>query len=341
MNETLYRKYRPKTFDDVVGQEDVVLSLTQAITKQNISHSYIFAGGRGTGKTSTARILARALGTSQNDLYEIDAASNRGIDDIREIRDAVATLPYESTYKIYIIDEAHMLTKEAWNALLKTLEEPPVHVLFVFATTEVEKIPETILSRSQTFTFKKPTTTLLEKVILQTAKHEGFELEAEGVNLLALLADGSFRDAHNMLQKVISTLSNKTITLEAVESIGGVPKKQKINTLLQSIVTKDVSAIVQTIQELRRDNAEPKLLSSLLIEQLRLVLLLRIDKTLETKLRNEASKEQFEFLKSLELEKSTLSSDTLLTFLKTCSGIERSNDPFVLLELALLNLVCK
>lgn len=339
MNETLYRKYRPNTFDDVVGQEEVVSTLKQAIVKQNISHSYIFAGGRGTGKTSIARILARALGTSSNDLYEIDAASNRGIDDIREIRDAVHTLPYESTYKIYIIDEAHMLTKEAWNALLKTLEEPPSHVLFVFATTEVEKIPETILSRSQTFVFKKPTTTTLEKVILQTAKKEGFESDTEAVSLLALLADGSFRDAHNMLQKVISTLNTNVIALSNVEHIGGVPKKQKIQNLLSAIITNDISSIVQTIEEFKTDNIDPKLLSSLIVEQLRFVLLLRIDKGFEAKLQREISSEQFEFLKKLQDAKSIISSETLLTFLKDCFGIERSNNPFILLELALLNLV--
>ncbi len=149
----LYRKYRPQTFKDVIGQEHVVKVLEGAVKLGNISHAYIFSGSRGTGKTSVARILAREIGTSGNDLYEMDAASNRGIDDVREIRESVNTLPFESKYKIYIIDEVHMLTREAWNAFLKTLEEPPSHVIFIMATTELEKVPETVVSRCQTFAF--------------------------------------------------------------------------------------------------------------------------------------------------------------------------------------------
>ena len=165
MSETLYRKYRPHTFKDVLGQEAVVSALETSISKDSLAHAYIFAGSRGTGKTSIARIFAKALETSEDDIYEIDAASNRGIDDIRAIRDAVHTLPFRSKYKIYIIDEAHMLTKDAWNALLKTLEEPPKHVIFIMATTELEKIPETILSRCETFAFRKPTEKILKEVI--------------------------------------------------------------------------------------------------------------------------------------------------------------------------------
>src|SRR3989344_5010343 len=142
--QVLYRKYRPQAFKEVICQEHVVKVLEGAIKLGNISHAYIFSGSRGTGKTSVARILAREIGTSANDLVEMDAASNRGIDDVREIRDSVNTLPFESKYKVYIIDEAHMLTRDAWNAFLKTLEEPPAHVIFILATTELDKLPETI-----------------------------------------------------------------------------------------------------------------------------------------------------------------------------------------------------
>src|SRR6478609_6601729 len=161
----LYRKYRPQTFNDVIGQEHIVKVLKGAVELGNISHAYLFSGSRGTGKTSMARILARAIGTSANDLTELDAASNRGIDDMREIRDSVNTLPFESKYKVYIIDEVHMLTKDAWNAFLKTLEEPPAHVVFILATTELEKVPETVQSRCQVFTFKRPTREGLAKIV--------------------------------------------------------------------------------------------------------------------------------------------------------------------------------
>src|SRR3989344_6343971 len=147
----LYRKYRPQKFADVIGQEHIVKVLEGAVALGNISHAYLFSGTRGTGKTSMARILSRAIGTSANDLVEMDAASNRGIDDIRDIRESVNTLPFESKYKVYIIDEVHMLTRDAWNAFLKTLEEPPAHVVFIMATTEIEKVPETVVSRCQTF----------------------------------------------------------------------------------------------------------------------------------------------------------------------------------------------
>ena len=171
MNEiVLYRKYRPQSFKDVLGQENIVKVLEGSVALGNISHAYLFAGSRGTGKTSIARIFAKAIGCSDNDLYEIDAASNRGIDDIRELREAVNTLPFESTYKVYIIDEAHMLTKEAFNALLKTLEEPPKHAVFILATTEIDKLPETIVSRCQVFTFKKPSQKILKELVLNLAK---------------------------------------------------------------------------------------------------------------------------------------------------------------------------
>src|SRR3989344_1158542 len=168
----LYRRYRPEKFSEVVGQDHVVSVLTAAIREKRIVHAYIFAGSRGTGKTSIARIFAKDLGTAPSDIYEIDAASNRGIDEIRAIRDGVQTLPFNSEYKVYIIDEAHMLTKEAWNALLKTLEEPPRHVIFILATTESHKLPETIISRTQRFSFKPIAEKQAVERLRQVAKNE-------------------------------------------------------------------------------------------------------------------------------------------------------------------------
>src|SRR3954468_13629704 len=162
---TLYRQYRPVDFSEVRGQEHVVEVLEKAIKNKKIAHAYLFSGGRGTGKTSVARILARELGVSDKDLYEMDAASNRGIDDIRELREGVYAMPFDSKYKFYIIDEAHMLTKEAWNAFLKTLEEPPAHAIFVLATTDRDKVPDTIQSRCEIYTFNQPTREILAGIV--------------------------------------------------------------------------------------------------------------------------------------------------------------------------------
>src|SRR3989344_316951 len=198
-----YRKYRPQEFRDVIGQDHVVRVLEGAVKLGNISHAYLFSGPRGTGKTSVARILSRAGGTLTNDLYELDAASNRGIDDVRAIRESVVTLPFESKYKVYVLDEVHMLTKDAWNALLKTLEEPPKHVIFVLATTEIEKVPETVISRCQVFAFKKPNLETLREFLSAVVRKEKASLDKDALELVSLLADGSFRDAHGILEKVL------------------------------------------------------------------------------------------------------------------------------------------
>src|SRR5665647_129786 len=185
----LYRKYRPKNWKEVLGQDHIIKVLESSVESNKVSHAYLFVGSRGTGKTSVARIFASEIGVSANDMYEIDAASNRGIDDIRELRDGARVLPFDSKYKVYIIDEVHMLSKDAWGALLKTLEEPPKHVIFILATTELQKVPDTIVSRCQVFTFRKPTDSILTSVVTNVAKKEGFELDAGSAELLAILAD--------------------------------------------------------------------------------------------------------------------------------------------------------
>ncbi|MDO8659852.1 MAG: DNA polymerase III subunit gamma/tau, partial [Candidatus Parcubacteria bacterium] len=200
----LYRKYRPKNFKEVLGQDHIVKILESSVETNKVSHAYLFVGTRGTGKTSVARIFAMSIGVSANDMYEIDAASNRGIEDIKELRDGARVLPFDSKYKVYIIDEVHMLSKDAWGALLKTLEEPPKHVIFILATTELQKVPETIISRCQVFTFKKASDAICKKMLLDVAKKENFEMDAGSAELLAILADGSFRDALGELQKVLN-----------------------------------------------------------------------------------------------------------------------------------------
>jgi DNA polymerase-3 subunit gamma/tau len=231
----LYRKYRPHKFKEVHGQEHIVKVLEGSIEQGNISHAYLFSGSRGTGKTSVARIFAHAIGATDNDIYEIDAASNRGIDDVRELREGVNVLPLESPYKVYIIDEVHMLTKEAFNALLKTLEEPPSHAVFILATTEVDKLPDTIISRCQTFSFRKPGLSLLKDIVLRIGKEEGFTLEPAAAELISLLGDGSFRDTEVILQKVISSTEGKKISVQDVEEITGSPKSELVNNVLRGL----------------------------------------------------------------------------------------------------------
>ncbi|HEX9609057.1 MAG TPA: DNA polymerase III subunit gamma/tau, partial [Candidatus Paceibacterota bacterium] len=290
---SLYRKYRPQHFKDVVGQDHVVSVLEGAIKEGNISHAYLFAGSRGTGKTSVARILAREVGTSEKDLYEIDAASNRGIDDIRELREAVGVLPFDSKYKVYIIDEVHMLTKEAFNALLKTLEEPPPHALFMLATTEIEKLPETIVSRCQTFIFRKPSVAVLNDMVLSVAKKEKFSLAPAAAELISLLADGSFRDAHGILQKIIASSKparpdsagrsggDKKVSVEEVERVTGAPKGSLVNAVILGIEEGKLEQALVAIRDAAEANVDMKIFAKLLLQKMRAVLLLRFAPEME------------------------------------------------------------
>ncbi len=339
MSETLYRKYRPHTFKDVVGQEPIVSALENSIEKDSLAHAYIFAGSRGTGKTSIARIFARALKTSEDDIYEIDAASNRGIDDIRAIRDAVHTLPFRSKYKIYIIDEAHMLTKDAWNALLKTLEEPPAHVIFIMATTELEKIPETILSRCETFSFKKPSEKILKGVIENTAEKEGFKIESEAAEIIALLADGSFRDSHGILQKILSSSSTKKITLADVESISGALKIGLLTEFLASFGKGDTKNALKTLGQLEEEASDVKMFGKLLLERMRQVILLRIDASYLEKIKDSYTKEHLNFLLDLSKNSKTINSEAVREFLHATSEIGMSFVQILPLELAVIKLL--
>lgn len=274
-SSVLYRKYRPADWSDVIGQDHIVSVLEGSIKLDRVAHAYLFAGSRGTGKTSIARIFAKALGVSDNDIYEIDAASNRGIDDIREIRDGVNVLPFESKYKVYIIDEVHMLTKEAFNALLKTLEEPPAHVIFILATTETDKIPETVLSRCQIFTFKKPNREILKTLISKVAKKEGYTLETGVTDLIALLGDGSFRDTLGILQKVISSSSDKKISIKEVESITGAPKGSLVNGYVAAIAQGKGDEALSMISKVKEENIAIKTFLALVLEKMRIVLILK------------------------------------------------------------------
>lgn len=340
MAEALYRKYRPETFKEVLGQDHIVSVLQDSIKMGNIAHAYLFSGTRGTGKTTMARILAREVHATENDVYEIDAASNRGIDDIRELRDAVDTLPFESPYKVYIIDEVHMLTKEAFNALLKTLEEPPGHALFILATTESEKLPETITSRCQTFTFKQPNQKILKDMVINVAKQEGFTLEPASADLIALLAEGSFRDAHGVLQKIIFSSKDKKISVEEVEQVTGAPPSELINNFIEAIDKKELNVGLESLNKAAESGIDMKVFLKLGLHKMRSVLLLRFAKNLESIIEEQFSKEDFTYLKKIAARKgSNINASTLAAFLDAYVKIGNTHIPQLPIELTLVSLL--
>jgi DNA polymerase-3 subunit gamma/tau len=313
--------------------------MESSIENGNISHAYIFAGSRGTGKTSVARIFAKEIGTTPNDISEIDAASNTGVDDIRALNESVSTLPFESKYKVYILDEAHMLSKSAWNALLKTIEEPPKHVIFIFATTEANKIPETIISRCQTFSFKKPTQKVLKDVVVAIAKKEGFSLEASSADLIALLGDGSFRDAESILQKVMSASKDKKISPEEVELVTGAPKSEVVNDFIRAIDENNLELGLGAISKATEANIDILLYFKLVLHKMRSILLLRNLKSSEGKLADEMTDTDFKFIKNLaEKKPSKINSDTLFSLLSYYDMVAKAYIPELPLELVLIKL---
>lgn len=271
----LYRKYRPHTFADVVGQEQIITLLEKTVKENKPNHAYLFCGGRGTGKTTVARIFAREVGCNEEDIIEIDAASNRGIDEIRELREAVRTAPFSSPYKVYIVDEAHMLTKEAANALLKTLEEPPAHVIFILATTDPEKLPATILSRCQKIIFKQPSIEVLLQHLIIVAAKEGKTLSEVSARTIAGHGKGSYRDALGALEQVLSA-DGKVVDDERVTSLLGAPEKQLILDLLQAVCTKDSKKIIETSAALEKGSSSALRSYDEFIEMVRLGLLIRV-----------------------------------------------------------------
>jgi len=284
-HSTLYREYRPQSFAEARrGQEAVVDVLEKAVKNGKIAHAYLFTGGRGTGKTSIARILAKNLGVSDKDLHEIDAASNRSIDDIRSLREGVYAMPFESPYKFYIIDEAHMLTREAWNAFLKTLEEPPRHCIFVLATTERDKVPETIQSRCEVYAFKPPSRETIAHIVSDVAKKEGYALEKSAAELVALLAEGSFRDALSILQKVLSVSEDKKIEVADVEEVSGAPRGELVRRVLTGLARGDAEAALTAVREAVEENLDARTLTKLLIHRMRIILLLRFAPALAERL---------------------------------------------------------
>ena len=333
---SLYRKYRPQSFAEMRGQGHITSVLEAAVKNKKIAHAYLFAGGRGTGKTSAARILARALGTAEQDIYEMDAASNRGIDEIRQLREGVSTLPFESTYKFYIIDEAHALTKDAWGALLKTLEEPPEHVIFVLATTELEKVPETIISRCQVFNFKKPSHETLKSLIMDVAKAEKVSIAPAGAELIALVGEGSFRDTLGILQKVLTISSDKKLTEDEVATVVGAPSHTLVNDFLSALAEKNIESAVAAFHEAVGAGAEPHIFTLLVIAKIRGILLLRFAPKLEAEIVGQFGDDDAVFLKKLSGKGGeAINSLTLSELITALLEMNRAPLPQIPLELAL------
>jgi len=334
----LYRKYRPETFADVRDQDHIVSVLEGAIKKGEIPHALLFSGTRGTGKTTLARIFASAIGTKPMDLYEIDAASNRGIDDIRELKEAVHTLPYESEQKVYIIDEVHMLTKEAFNALLKTLEEPPAHVVFILATTEEEKLLDTILSRCQVFKMHSPSRAVLAKTVTEVAKKEGFELSTDAADLIAIAADGSFRDALGVTQKVIMASGDKIGDADEVAAIIGAPKVATMQALLGALHEKNTDVALSAIATAVATQVDMKLFARVLLEHIRAVMLVRNQPAKKEQILGNFGADTADLIGIIAAGDTAINSHLLLRFLQAADQISRSPVPHLPLEIAIMEL---
>jgi DNA polymerase-3 subunit gamma/tau len=291
----LYRKWRSQRFDQVLGQEHVTQTLLHALESERVAHAYLFTGPRGTGKTSTARILAKAVNCQRNghgepcneceicrsinegralDLIEIDAASNRGIDEIRDLREKVAFSPTQARYKVYIVDEVHMLTNEAFNALLKTLEEPPPHVIFVLATTEPHRLPATILSRCQRFDFHRASLSQIQSKLTKICQEEGIHIEPAALDLIARSATGSFRDAESLLDQ-LAAYGDSQITLAYVRAILGASSTQAVGELVGYLTGRQIAEGLKLIDRVVGEGADLRQFTRDLVDYLRGLLLIK------------------------------------------------------------------
>ncbi|MFA7319336.1 MAG: DNA polymerase III subunit gamma/tau [Parcubacteria group bacterium] len=357
MSETLYRKYRPKNFAEVIGQAHIVRTLSNSVKNGRIGQAYLFTGPRGTGKTSIARILAKTINCESLkdgqpcekcpackiidskkslDIIEIDAASNTGVDNIRELRETVALANASLKYKVYIIDEVHMLSTGAFNALLKTLEEPPAHVVFILATTEIHKVPETILSRCQRFDFERlPIQNIIEKMEL-IAKAEKVKIEKEALEMIAISAEGGMRDAESLLGQIIS-LEDKNITVAEVEELLGTADRKIITEITTALLKKDSAAAIAKINQLFEDGYDLQVFNRSLINYLRQLMLLKIDPELKKHFSFEVPEEQLKAM--LALASSAELADILSAinlFLEAQGKISASVLPQLPLEIAVI-----
>jgi len=387
----LYRRYRPKTFSEIIGQKAIVRTLVNALKTNRVSHAYLFCGQRGTGKTTIARLLAKSVNcetrediegiegfaTSNKsmaeakqksernidirkkigndfepcnqcescreinegrslDLIEIDAASNRGIDEIRNLKEGIRFSPVKSKYKVFIIDEVHMLTKEAFNALLKTLEEPPHHAIFIMATTEPEKLPATIVSRTQRFDFKRLTLNEIMERLKILAKGEKIKISDEAMREIGLSAEGSLRDAESLLDQLIS-LGYEEITAQTLEEVLGRVNFQKISQFLDYLSQNNSAEAIRLINNIYDNGADLAEFSRSVLKNLRKILLLKINPEIEKIIKNEVTEEELEALKKFSQNFENQNLQKLIEeFLKAKDEIKRSPIPTLPLEIIVL-----
>jgi DNA polymerase-3 subunit gamma/tau len=353
----LARKWRPQTFEEVVGQNHAVTTLRNAIASNRVAHAYLFSGPRGVGKTSLARILAKAMNCDQGpcpqpcqrcthcleitqgtslDVFEIDGASNRGIDEIRELKQNIQYLPATGRYKIYIIDEVHMLTKEAFNALLKTLEEPPKHVIFVLATTEAHKVPVTILSRCQRFDFRRVSSSDIAGQLERIADQEGIQTESKALMSIAREADGSMRDALSLMDQILS-YSPERITYETVLEVLGLVDRGMVLKLLERIISGDMAAIVETVDRVHMGGYDFKQFYKNILEELRTLLYFQLSPdTRESSAPIDEERRQREKILSLTSHRWLLAAMNQL--LGVDAELRYASYPRFVMELALLKL---
>jgi DNA polymerase-3 subunit gamma/tau len=360
MSQVFYRKYRPQKFSEFIGQEHVVRTLTNAISQEMISHAYLFSGPRGSGKTTLARIFAKAINCQNRkkgefepcnqcsscleitegrsmDLIEIDAASHRGIDEVRELRNGIVFVPTKSRYKVYIIDEAHQITKDAANALLKTLEEPPPFAVFILATTEVHKMIPTILSRCQRFDFKKLTIKEILKKLEFICQKEKIDIEKPALELIALNSDGSMRDAEGILDQVFTLFGEKKIELSDVKGILGMVEVKSVSDLIDFLLKKDSKGAIEFLNQLLEKGIDLEEFSKVLINYLRQILILKIMGTENNPFLVGFSQEEIQKMKEQSEKISQDQLNKLLqVFLEAQNKIKFSPIPQLPLELAII-----